>query len=698
MPIDINDDIQTALNKLKAREDSLKQLESISQLGSWEVDLKTHKSVWSDQSYNIYGLDKETTEPTLELFLSKLIPEDLLKAQTSLAQAMKSGEVVTFQSQILRPDGKLIDILINGQVIFDEQNIPSKLIGSTQDITNHVNAKREAQEFKNLIQHSLSEIYIVEYDTLNYLYVNDGVVDGLGYTSEELLNMNIRDINPKLTEEYIAILKETGDRDKRVLNRSIHQRKDGSLYPAQSLMHRVKYNNAEAFVIFDTDISKQVEDEKLLEEQTQKLSYQANHDALTNLPNRILFKDRLEQTISLSTSHSEEFALLFIDLDQFKKINDTLGHNIGDYVLIEIAYRLAKTIREEDTLARLGGDEFTIILNNVNGIQNASSVAQEIINCMKEPIIVKGNTLFISASIGISMFPNDSKKNENLLKYADTAMYKAKDEGRNNFQFYSSEMTAQAIKRVTIEINLRTAIKENQFIVYFQPQYDAITESILGMEALVRWNHPKLGIISPAKFMEIAEDSGLIIDIDRIVMKNAMLQFTLWYKNGLNPGTLALNLAMKQLSKDDFIPILTQTIKDTNFQAQWLELEVTESQVMNNPDASIKKLQEISDIGIKLAIDDFGTGYSSLAYLKKLPLDKLKIDQSFIKDIPEDEDDIAITKAIIALGHSLKLNLIAEGVETKEQKDFLLENNCNNIQGFYYSKPITAEEITKLLD
>ena len=276
-------------------------------------------------------------------------------------------------------------------------------------------------------------------------------------------------------------------------------------------------------------------------------------------------------------------------------------------------------------------------------------------------------------------------------------MYKAKDEGRNNFQFYSADMTTQAFERVVMESSLKVAIKEEQFVVYFQPQYNAISKTITGMEALVRWQHPQIGLVLPAKFLPIAEESGLIVEIDRIVMKKAMQQFSKWYQDGYNPGRLALNLSMKQLNEADFISTLSNLMKSINFQAKWLELEVTESQVMNNPDASIKKLKEISKVGIEVAIDDFGTGYSSLAYLKKLPLDKLKIDRSFVKDIPQDEDDIAITKAIIALGKSLNLKLIAEGVETQEQKDFLVENGCKNIQGYLYSRPIPAEDITLLL-
>ncbi len=694
MPIDINtDNLQTAILKLKAREDSLKQLESISNLGSWEVDLKTNKSIWSDQSYKIYGLDKDKTTPTLELFFSLLFKEDIPKAQKALDEAMKTGDVVTFHARIKRVDGQRRDVLLNGKVIFDENRIPSKLIGSTQDITKQIDMQREAKEFFHLIENTTNEIYIVSLKTLKYLYVNKGACEALGYSSEELLNMDVYDINPYLTKKQAEAMVKKGLKDGKLLNQTKHQRKDGSIYSVQSLIHPIKYKDEDALVIFDTDITKQIEDEKLLKIQAKELHKKANYDPLTYLPNRTLFNEKLLQTISLSKRARQQFALLFIDLDQFKKINDTLGHHVGDIVLIEVASRLKSLIEQEDILSRLGGDEFTIILRDIDSLKVPSILATKIIEVMKNPILVNKQTLFISVSIGISIFPDDSQDKNDLLKFADSAMYKAKDEGRDNFQYYSSEMTSLAFKRITIENNLRIALNEDQFLVYFQPQFNAVTDKITGMEALIRWKHPELGFIYPDQFIPIAEESGLIIDIDRVVMKVAMKQFKKWYDAGLNPGVLALNLAIRQLNEADFIPTLKETMKEIEFLPQWLELEVTEGQIMNNPDEAILKLNEIKDLGIGIAIDDFGTGYSSLSYLKKLPVDKLKIDKSFIQDIPSDEDDVAITKAIIALGKSLNLNLIAEGVETKYQKEFLITNSCVNIQGYFYSKPIPIDEM-----
>ncbi len=819
MPIDIeNDNLDTAIKKLKAREENLQTLESISKLGSWEIDLQTKKAIWSERSYEIYGIEKET-EIGFDTFFSIVTPEYLKSAQKALQQAITTGERQTLQCKVTHTHGHTIEVLINAQVIYDTQQTPLKLIGTTQDVTEYVSIKNRTKELSELLEHSSNEIYIITREDYKYLYVNQGACAALGYSAKELLNMSVFDINPDLTQKEISKMQEYLKQHDHILNQTRHRRKDGSTYIVQSYIHTITYHEKPAYVLFDTDISQELqlqkdykkqakildyihdsiiatdtegnitswnrgsvnlfgylaqemmgkhilttydkknsyaikelfsilnvqeslnieaymlkkdshrvlcdislsvskdEDgtidgyvgyiqdittqkkiEELLKKQTLELQYQAHHDTLTDLPNRTLFKDRLSQAIVNARRNKEKFALLFIDLDQFKKINDSLGHHIGDKVLIEAALRIQSTIREEDTLARLGGDEFTIILKDLKSIQNASHIAQDIINIMKEPITVINHNLYVTSSIGISIYPDDTTNDDNLIKYADAAMYKAKDEGRDNYQFYSRDMTAFAFERVIMESSLRVALQEDQFEVYFQPQFKAQSYKIVGMEALIRWRHPSLGLVSPIKFISIAEESGLIVDIDRVVMYKAMKLFVKWYEKGLNPGILSLNLAMKQLYKNDFLAHLVQIMNELNFQPHWLELEITEGQVMSSPELSIEKLKQINNMGIEIAIDDFGTGYSSLSYLKKFPLDKLKIDQSFVKDIPDNEDDMAITRAIIALGKSLNLILIAEGVETEEQRDFLIENDCDLIQGYLYSVPLPEKEIEILLE
>ncbi|MDQ7042228.1 MAG: EAL domain-containing protein [Sulfurimonas sp.] len=818
MPIDIEkDDVQTALKKLKARENTLHQFEVIANLGSWEVDLKTQVTTWSDTCYSLYGV-KIGTPVNLEDFFQRLLPQYRLEAHQLLQKAMQTKAPISYQCEVRHTSGKIIPILLNGQVISDSEGNPLKFLGTTQDISKQITIEQDIKELSHLLEYSSNEIYIVSLKTLKYTYANQGACLALGYTKEELLRMNVRDVNPNLTEEHILHLRSLLASNSHVLNRSLHIRKNKSTYYVQSYLHTMTYKQEESFVIFDTDISEikelemkykkqahileyihdsvvstdkngiitywnkgsttlfgyekedvigksialiygkenkytfeellillnnqgrldieanmikenshriicdislsiskdeygiadgyigyiqnitaQKKTQELLKKQTLQLKKQAHYDVLTDLPNRTLFGDRLSQAIISCARNKEKFALFFIDLDQFKQINDSLGHHIGDEVLIEAAKRIKSIIREEDTLARLGGDEFTIILKDLKNMQNASVVAKKIVDIMKEPIVINAHNLYVTASIGISIYPTDATTASYLIKYADVAMYKAKDAGRDNFQYYSSDMTSQAFERVVLESSLRLAIKEEQFIVHYQPQFDVTTDKIVGMEALVRWNHPTLGLMPPFKFIPLAEETGLIIEIDKLVMVIAMKQFALWYLKGYNPGVLSLNLAMKQLNQDDFLSHLLHTMNNIGFRTEWLELEVTEGQVMKNPELSITKLNQIHDLGIEIAIDDFGTGYSSLSYLKKLPLDKLKIDREFVKDIPEDEDDMAITKAIIALGKSLNLTLIAEGVETQEQKEFLVKNGCELIQGYFYSRPLPAEEIEVLL-
>ena len=449
-------------------------------------------------------------------------------------------------------------------------------------------------------------------------------------------------------------------------------------------------NKAIRMVGTHTDITKETHER---EEHQHILEYQAHHDALTKLPNRLLFHDRLSQGIEKAKRHKTLLAVFFIDLDRFKQINDSLGHDIGDKVLEEVSDRLMEVTRKDDTLARLGGDEFTILMEDLHKAQDASLLAEKILKSLVEPINVKGHLLYISSSIGIALYPEDADDAISLLKYADAAMYKAKDEGRDTFQFYSAEMTKAASKNLLLEASLREALDKEQLEVYYQPQIDGVTNELIGMEALVRWNHPEDGLVSPGVFIPIAEETGLIVLLDGWVMKTAIKQIVEWHKDGLNPGRLALNLAMRQLQNKKCVQTIKELLEDTGCKPEWIALEVTEGQIMTNPDQAIVILREISQMGIELAVDDFGTGYSSLTYLKRLPIDKLKIDQSFVRDLPFDEEDIGISKAIIALSQALYLDVIAEGVETKEQRDFLVENGCSNIQGYFYSKPIPSHEM-----
>ena len=446
---------------------------------------------------------------------------------------------------------------------------------------------------------------------------------------------------------------------------------------------------------FEINRRNELQDE--LKNQTKKLDYQAHHDELTALPNRTLFTDRLEQAIKQSRRNKRKIALLFIDLDHFKEINDSLGHEVGDKVLKVLAKRLVEQIREGDTLARLGGDEFTLILENISESKVVVDIIQKLLLCTREAIQVDGHELYITLSIGVSVYPNDGDTVELLLKNADAAMYKAKEDGRNTYQYYTQEMTEKAVKRVLMETSLRHAMDRQEFVLFYQPQYKGLTDELVGMEALIRWNKTDEGLINPNAFIPLAEESGMIVELDRWVIKTAIEQFSKWHDKGLDPGKLSLNLSIKQLLLDDFVPFLEDILARYTKREEWLEFEITEGRIMKDPEAVVKILHRIKAMGIKLSIEDFGTGYSSLSYLKRLPIDTLKIDHAFIRDLPESKDDRAVVKAIIALGKSLHLNVIAEGVETVVQKEYLIDNGCDLIQGHYYEKALSTDEIEKKL-
>jgi diguanylate cyclase (GGDEF)-like protein len=434
-----------------------------------------------------------------------------------------------------------------------------------------------------------------------------------------------------------------------------------------------------------------------LEDKKLHLDYLAHHDQLTTLPNRLLFLDRLKQGIHKAERNGERLALLFIDLDRFKHINDSLGHLVGDEVLKMVAARLLEHVRREDTISRLGGDEFTILLEELHTPTDATGIAQKLIALFKEPFVVGGQEFYLSCSIGISVYPENGVQAEDLLRNADAAMYKAKEQGRNNFQFYTEDMTTKAMQHVLMETNLRRSIELQEFELHYQPLVRLHTSEIVGLEALVRWQHPVLGRIGPNEFIPLAEETGLIVPLGEWVLATACAQVAAWYGAGLNPGRVAVNLSGKQLRQVRLVEVVTQTLRDTSCKPEWLELEVSEGFYMAEAEHSTAILKQLQALGVGLAIDDFGTGYSSLAYLKQLPVSTLKIDQSFVRDLPQDADDAAIARAVIALAHSMRLKVTAEGVETEEQLAFLEREGCDEAQGYLYAHPLPAAEITTLL-
>ncbi len=428
-----------------------------------------------------------------------------------------------------------------------------------------------------------------------------------------------------------------------------------------------------------------------------QMAYQATHDALTELPNRILLQEQLQGAIERSVRNGLRLVLLFVDLDRFKAVNDGLGHSAGDALLKAVGMRLKASSRKIDTVARLGGDEFVIVLENIHHETQATSIAHKVRKALEKPYLIEGRECFITGSVGISLFPRDGRDVETLLKNADAAMYQAKEKGRNNIQYYSQEMNVHSRERLFLEHELRHAVERNQLVLHYQPQVEPKTGKVLGVEALLRWRHPRLGLIAPAEFIPLAEETGLIISIGEWVIQTATTQTKAWQIDGLPLLRVAINLSPRQFMEQGITSMIGDILQQNGLDPCYLELEITENLIMGDLENTVGTLQALKSMGVQLAIDDFGTGYSSLSYLKRFPIDRLKIDKSFVCDIDTNPDDAAITLAIIAMAHSMKLKVIAEGVETKAQLSYLKSRSCDEVQGYYFSRPLPADEITAVL-
>jgi diguanylate cyclase (GGDEF)-like protein len=429
-----------------------------------------------------------------------------------------------------------------------------------------------------------------------------------------------------------------------------------------------------------------------------QMSHLAQHDILTDLPNRVLLKDRLNQAIATARRNDTQIAVLFLDLDGFKHINDSLGHAVGDKLLQSVATRLVSCVRSSDTVSRQGGDEFVVLLSEIKHAADAGIMARKILTALTAPHIVDQHELHVTGSIGLSTYPDDGQDTEGLIKAADTAMYQAKDKGRNNYQFFKKNMNVRAISRQSIEAGLRRALGRHEFVLHYQPRISLETGEITGVEALIRWMHPDLGLIPPLQFLPIAEDCGLILPIDQWVLRETCRQVREWIDSGLRVVPAAVNVSCLEFLSEGFLEGLRTILKDTRLDPRYLDLELTETVLMQHAESTVSVLSALKSIGVRLAVDDFGTGYSSLSYLKRFSPDSVKIDQSFLHDVTINTDDAMIISAVITMAKSLNKRVIAEGVEVEEQVTFLRAHGCDEAQGNYFSTPVVAEQFAKLLE
>jgi diguanylate cyclase (GGDEF)-like protein/PAS domain S-box-containing protein len=631
-------------------------------------------------------------------FADIIYPEDRQRIRDIVEAAQYNNQRFSVEYRIVRRDGAIRWVWERGGPVRHRGQADAALEGFIQDITQRKEAEQALHEaerrFRSLFENAVEGIYQSTPDN-GYLVVNPALARMHGFDSPEQMIAEVSSIarqiyvHPQRRDEFLRLMAKQGG----VANfeSQVYHRNGNILWISESA--RTVRGPADEILFYEGMVI-DITERKRYEAQ---IKHQATHDALTGLPNRNLLYDRLQRAIGNARRKNDVAAVAFIDLDQFKFINDSLGHQIGDEVLKTVGDRLQSCLRWNDTVARQGGDEFVFVLADQKDAESVSDTMRRILALVARPMTVTGLELQVTCSAGISLYPNDALDAETLLRHADTAMYKAKELGRNNFQYFAAEMNVHANERLAMLNSLRHALGNNEFELHYQPKIQLATGKVVGAEALIRWHSATSGTVSPASFIPLAEESGLIIAIGEWVLRTACAQNAAWQRAGYPPIPVSVNLSPRHLARGDLVDLIAEVLRTTGLEARYLELEITENIFMRDVDKSLAILVELKNLGVRISIDDFGTGYSSLNYLKRFPVDILKIDRSFVRDIATGQDDAAIVKAIISLAHILNMKVVAEGVETEEQRRFLLDNACDEVQGYYFGRPVPHGEFAKVL-
>ena len=688
-----NSDTEQVHSELIEREAMLNQAQSVAKVGCWKWNLISDRVQLSEEAKRIYGIRLKENDFSNEVLSRKVPSKEKEMIANAINEAMFYKKQYHVQHHIITEEEGIKVVEQYGDLSIDDLGVVTSMLGVVKDITEETKSKYEIKLARNVFNHS-AEAIIVSDPEKRILKVNPVLEMICGYSKNELQGQQ--------TEILFCSKRHTDEFFKEITRELIHtglwhgelwcKRKNGDIYPTEQTISVVRDDN-DAVIQF-IYLLKDITEAKKQREYIQNL---AHYDQLTGLPNRVLFMDRIKQAIIRSKRNKCIFALLFIDLDRFKYVNDTLGHDAGDELLTVVSKRLKETVREQDTVARIGGDEFTVILEEIAKQEDSVTVSEKIIKNICYPIDIKGKEVVVGASIGIATYPDHATDENKVIKFADIAMYRAKESGRNQAKMYDETMSSATAKKFQLEMLLRNAIDKEQLELYFQPQINLKTRKVTGCEALVRWNHPEQGIVGPVEFVPLAEDTGLIIPLGQWVLRKSLELYSRWTIEGFEDLTISVNVSRKQLAEEGFLIFIKEALDDYKIAPTMLELEITESAVMDNPSQVIALLNAIRELGVNLSLDDFGTGYSSLSYLKKLPVNKVKIDRSFVKDVNIDKDDEEIVKAIIAMSSSLGLKVIAEGAESKEHIDFIKLTDCEDVQGFYFSRPLPAKDFVEFV-
>lgn len=661
--------------------------------GVWDWCVKSDAVYYSPRWLEILGYQPGDLLPRLDEWQSRLHPQDLDRVMQTLQNHLVGVEPRYQISYRLRcRDGDYRWVLARGQVLYDERDEPVRMVGTITDISGYKKIEQRLKVAVEVLRQVSESLILIDHDFM-ILATNTAFERNYGYSQQDLLGHSPGEI---LAEPLDTITRAALHSDLAAGHWAgeLWTRTQSGERILQwvkiSAIHTEESATPSLYAIVFAPLSHQPQ----IQERLQRLAY---FDHLTGLPNRELFQDRLTMALSRARRNDELVALLFLDLDRFKTINDTLGHRMGDLLLKQVAQRLGGLIRASDTVARLGGDEFTMILTGLHQSSDLQRVVAGVLEQFNQPFQLDGQELFVSTSIGVGLFPRDGEDNETLIKNADTAMYRAKELGRNTYHFYTPELSARFGQRLSLETDLRKALERGELLLHYQPKIDIATQHISGVEALLRWQHPSRGLIPPDQFIPIAEETGLILPIGDWVLRKGMEDASGWIKQSTRPFTLAVNLSPVQLRQPDLAQRVIQMMAETGFNPRHLELELTENLLMTNAKASMDILVQLTATGIRIAIDDFGTGYSSLNYLSRFPIDTLKIDKSFIQNLLGESNNAEIVSTIIAMGHNLNMTVVAEGVETEAQLAYLRDTGCDEVQGFLFSRPVDAATLSRTL-
>jgi len=680
-------------NKLKRLNEKFNKAQQISKTGSWSLDLKNNHLTWSNEIFNLFEIHQSKFKASYETFIDAIHPDDRERVDNAYKNSLITKQPYEIDHRLKFPDGRIKHVREACDTSYDEEGNPVVSIGTVQDITNQVQTNEKMQLYAKVLLES-SEAILVTDSQNNIITVNPALIKLSGYSEIELIGKNPRVLSSDKTspETYQAMwqsIKINGYWEGELIDK----RKDGTEYPKWLSISAIK--DSKGNISNYIGIFKDISERKASEE---KIQFLAHNDHLTGLYNRYSLEERLGQAINQAKRNRKRIAVLFVDMDRFKKINDSIGHQAGDAVIKQIAQRLKFTVRREsDVIARIGGDEFVIVLTEIENSTAAALISMTLIHMLDQSYNYNNHELFSSASIGISMYPSDGDNSSELIKNADIAMYHAKTAGRNNYQFFDTSINEKAKESIELENDLRNAIENNQLELHYQPQIKAITNEIIGVEALLRWKHPAKGYVSPERFIEIAEQSGQIHSIGKWVLNQVCVDIVKQNKSKNKILRVAINVSVEQLRSEDFVADIEEFLNKYNVPGNQIEVEITESIAMNDPEDTVEKLTSLKKLGISTSIDDFGTGYSSLAYLKLLPVDTLKLDRAFVENIEIDENDQAICDATISMAHSLGKAVVAEGVETQEQQDYLISKGCDFLQGYLISKPLPIELLNEYL-